>query len=60
MVGRIGLAMYIFDGTAIVLNIRSEAREKKARYPTILKKAIVFTLSLFVVFSSICYFVYRE
>lgn len=29
IIGRIGLAMYIFDGNAIVLNIRAEAREKK-------------------------------
>ena len=26
--GRIGLAMYIFDGNAVVINIRGEARDK--------------------------------
>jgi amino acid permease len=60
IIGRIGLAMYIFDGNAIVLSIRAEAREKKAQYPSILKRAIVFTLVLFIVFSTICYYVYRE
>ena len=29
VLGRFGLAMYIFDGNAIVVNIRAEAREKK-------------------------------
>lgn len=60
IIGRIGLAMYIFDGNAIVVNIRAEAREKKAYYPTILKNAVIFTLGLFIVFSTICYYVYRE
>jgi hypothetical protein len=33
VIGRFGLAMYIFDGNAIVVNIRAEAREKKRHYP---------------------------
>ena len=57
--GRIGLAMYIFDGNAVVINIRAEARDK-ARYPRILKSAIVFDLVLFIFFSVICYSVFRE
>ena len=60
ILGRIGLAMYIFDGNAIVVNIRAEAGDKKARYPKILKSAIIFDLLLFIFFSSICYYVYRE
>lgn len=52
--------MYIFDGNAIVVNIRAESGKKKVYYPTILKNAIIFTLALFVVFSTICYYVYRE
>jgi len=52
--------MYIFDGNAIVVNIRAEANEKKAYYPRILVKAIVFSLSLFTCFATICYLVYRE
>ena len=60
IVGRIGIAMFIFDGNAIVINIRGEAKEKQPAYPLILKRAIIFTISLFVVFSTICYYVYRE
>jgi uncharacterized protein with PQ loop repeat len=60
IIGRIGLAMYIFDGNAIVVNIRAEANEKKSYYPKILVKAIVFSLCLFTCFATICYTVYRE
>ena len=60
ILGRIGLAMYIFDGNAIVVNIRAEANEKKAYYPRILLKAIIFSLCLFTFFATICYCVYRE
>lgn len=60
VLGRFGLAMYIFDGNAIVVNIRAEAGEKKKRYSQILKNSIVFTIILFVIYSSICYYVYRE
>jgi amino acid permease len=52
--------MYIFDGNAIVVNIRAEAKEKKRNYPKILKKAVIFTICLFVVYSVICYSVYRD
>jgi amino acid permease len=57
--GRIGIAMYLFDGTAIVLNIRGEARDK-ARYSVILLRAIIFTLLLFICFALICYLVFRD
>ena len=60
MLGRIGLAMYLFDGTAIVINVAAEAGTRKARYPYILMKAIAFDLVLFVCFATICYSVYRE
>jgi amino acid permease len=60
MMGRIGLAMYLFDGTAIVINVRSEAGSKSNRYPSILMKAVAFDLILFVCFAIICYSVYRE
>ncbi|TNV79360.1 hypothetical protein FGO68_gene9979 [Halteria grandinella] len=60
IIGRIGLAMYIFDGNAIVVNIRAEANEKKTYYPRILVKAIIFSLVLFTLFATICYLVYRE
>ena len=60
MMGRIGLAMYLFDGTAIVINVCAEAGSKKAKYPMILMKAILFDLILFIAFAVICYSVYRE
>ena len=52
--------MYIFDGNAIVVNIRAEANEKKSYYPKILIKAIIFSLVLFICFATVCYSVYRE
>lgn len=58
--GRIGLAMYLFDGTAIILNIRAESGSKRAQYPSILLKAVAFDLTLFISFAVICYSVYRE
>lgn len=60
MLGRIGLAMYLFDGTAIIINVSSEAGPKKIKYRSILKKAIAFDLVLFICFAVICYSVYRE
>ncbi|CDW75582.1 UNKNOWN [Stylonychia lemnae] len=57
--GRIGLAMYLFDGNAVVINIRAEARDK-SKYPQILQKAVIFALLLFITFSTICYSVFRE
>lgn len=52
--------MYLFDGTAIIINVRAEAGLNKQRYPRILLKAIIFDLVLFICFSVICYSVYRE
>ena len=52
--------MYIFDGTAIIINVSAEAGAKKAQYPKILMKAVLFDLVLFLCFSTVCYYVYRE
>ena len=60
MMGRIGLAMYLFDGTAIVINVQSEAGELRNKYPKILMKAVLFDLILFLCFATICYSVYGE
>lgn len=60
ILGRIGLAMYLFDGTAIIINVSAEAGQNKAKYPSILMKAIVFDLVLFICFACITYSVYRE
>lgn len=58
--GRIGLAMYLFDGIIVIVNVSAEAGANKARYPSILMKAALFDLILFLLFGSICYYVYRE
>ena len=58
--GRIGLAMYLFDGTAIIINVQAEAGELRAKYPKILMKAVLFDLTLFICFATICYSVYGE
>lgn len=58
--GRIGLAMYLFDGTAIIINVSAEAGSNKKRYPRILMRAVFFDLILFLCFATICYSVYRE
>lgn len=58
--GEIGLAMYLFDGNAIVVSVRAESGNKKYKYSSLLRRAIIFDLCLFIVFASICYYVYRE
>ena len=60
MMGRIGLAMYLFDGTAIVINVQAESGELRSKYPRILMKAVLFDLTLFISFATICYSVYGE
>lgn len=60
MMGRIGLAMYLFDGTAIVINVQAESGQLRSKYPRILMKAVLFDLTLFICFATICYSVYGE
>lgn len=60
MLGRIGLAMYLFDGTAIVINVQAEAGTNKKRYPSILMKAVAFDLVLFMIFATVCYSVFGK
>lgn len=52
--------MYLFDGTAIVINVQAESGELRAKYPQILMKAVLFDLTLFICFATICYSVYGE
>ena len=59
ILGRLGIAMYLFDGNAVVVNINAESG-KNTNYKRILKRATIFTLCLFIVFATICYSVYRE
>jgi amino acid permease len=59
MLGHIGVAMFVFEGNAVIMNVRAEARHKEA-YPGILRAAIVCTVLLFMSFASVCYLAYRD
>ena len=59
MFGHIGVAMFVFEGNAVIMNVRAEAINKD-KYPMILNLAIVTTISLFMVFASVCYITYRD
>jgi amino acid permease len=59
MVGHIGVAMFVFEGNAVIMNVRAEARHKD-QYPKVLTLAIVSTVSLFMCFASLCYLTYRD
>lgn len=59
VIGHIGLAMYFFDANAIVINVRSETRNKEL-YPTILKLALITCLILFMTFASVTYYTFRD
>jgi len=51
--------MFVFEGNAVIMNVRAETIHKD-RYPRILFYAILSTISLFMVFASICYATYRD
>ena len=57
--GNIGVAMFVFEGNAVVINVRSEAKNPKT-YGKILTSAIITVILLFMVFSTFGYIVYRD
>ena len=59
MLGHIGVAMFVFEGNAVIMNVRAETKNQKA-YPNLLKGAILFTVLLFMSFATICYLAYRD
>lgn len=59
LVGHIGVAMFVFEGNAVIMNVRAETRNKE-KYPFLLKMAILSTVSLFMVFALVCYLTYRD
>jgi amino acid permease len=59
MVGHIGVAMFIFEGNAVIMNVRSEAKNKE-KYPFILILSIITTLLVFVSFALVCYLTFRN
>jgi proton-coupled amino acid transporter len=58
MLGHIGVAMFVFEGNAVIMNVRAECMHKD-KYPAILRYAIIYTVILFMTFASICYVTYR-
>lgn len=59
MIGHIGVAMFLFEGNAVIMNVRAEAKEKE-KYPSILILSILSTITLFLTFASVCYITYRD
>lgn len=57
--GNIGVAMFVFEGNAVVINVRAETINQD-RYPKILTTAIAAVLSLFMVFAMVGYSTYRQ
>lgn len=59
VLGYIGVAMYTYDANVIVLNIKAEA-ENEEKYKGIFKRAALFSIIVFLSFTSVCYYTYRE
>eukprot|EP00347_Sterkiella_histriomuscorum_P016583 403352633 len=56
--GYIGIAMFIFEGNGIVLNLNHEAKDKK-KYPKILTSAVITVITWYMIMTFVCYFTYR-
>ena len=50
--------MFLFEGNAVVINIRAEMRNQK-RYPLVLATAMLSMLLIFSVFAFFAYYVFR-
>lgn len=59
VLGRMGVAMHVFNGTPSILNIRSEAQHK-SHYPLLLKTSILFLLGLFTIYGATSYLAYKN
>ena len=57
--GNLGVAMFVFEGNAVVINVRAETINQH-KYPKILTSAIVSVLTLFMVFATIAYATYKD
>jgi hypothetical protein len=57
--GHLGLAMYTFDANVVVLNVKAEAKNQRSYYKLFLT-ALIFSITLFNVFASVCYYAFRE
>lgn len=54
----LGVAMFIFEGNAAILNVRAECKDQ-ALYPKILTSSMVVTVALFMSFATFAYSVYK-
>jgi len=59
VLGYAGLAMYTFEGTAVVLNLRNEARNPK-KYPRYMKWALFSVIFIFLTLGFTCYLTFKE
>ena len=57
--GNIGVAIFVFEGNAVVINVHSEASHPD-KFNKILASAITTIMSLFMVFATFAYYVYRD
>ena len=57
--GNIGVAMFVFEGNAVILNIRAETKEQE-QFPKILVLALDSAIVLFSNFSLICYVTFLD
>ena len=57
--GNIGVAMFVFEGNAVVINLKAEAKNKDA-YSLILASSVMAVLAVFAVFACFAYYVFRS
>lgn len=50
--------MFVFEGNGVILNLRDAADDKK-KYPKILSLAVLTVVTLYMIFSTICFLDYR-
>lgn len=51
--------MFIFEGNAAVLNVRAECKNIQ-QYPRILTSSITVVITLFMIFATFSYYIYKE
>jgi amino acid permease len=57
--GHIGVAMFVFEGNACIVNVRDESKDKKA-FPKVLVASLYSTLSVFMVFGLMAYVTFLD
>lgn len=57
--GHIGIAMFVFEGNGVVINLNAIASNKK-KYPSILKMAVLTVICWFLLLGMVGYFTYRD